>query len=237
LGTHQFRHAVFPREGFDAVRQWLFASAMTFLMTVIGATVWIALRGDSLLQHRTESPARVKTFSTEIAEGLRFRDFEHWGVDLLAFESMRVENLRRGGITLGAFNVLVIDGMTVNLVWKSEKKTESTFATNGVSPPPSSSAFIGRFKSIHGLTNKKFSSVRITRLAVNRWNGGKTENLFTAETAEAGLMGGKNLRLKGCRVFDGGEGIPVCDARVELEPEWMLVYRQKDGGEQHLPLQ
>jgi hypothetical protein len=203
-------------------------------LAIIGATVWIVSRSDSLLE--TAAPTGSKTYSTEIAEDFRLRDFEHWGVDLLTFESMRVESLRQGGITLGAFNVLVIDGMTVNLAWAPEKRTESTFVTNGVAPPPSPSALVEHFKSIQKLANKKFSSVRIAQLTVNRLNGNETEKLFTSETAEAGLIAGKNLRLKGCRVFNGSEEIPVSDARVELEPEWTLVYRQKGGEEQRLIL-
>ena len=219
------------------MRRWLIAAAALFL-AFTGAAIWTALRSDVRLEGGVRAPVARKTFSTEIAEGFRLRDYEHLGVDLLTFESMRIENLRRGGITLGAFNVLALDGVTVTLEGDHSRAQKSPLATDGESDVPLPFDFIGRLKSVQGLAKKKFSSVRITRLSVNRLTDGETERLFTAETAEAGLLAGKALRLKGCLVFAGiNNGVPVHDARVEVEPEPMLVYRQSGGREKRILLQ
>ena len=219
------------------MRRWLIAAPALFL-AFAGAAVWTALRGGALLANGAGAPVARKTFSTGIAEGFRLRDFEHVGVDLLAFESMRIENLRRGGITLGAFNVLALDGVTVTLAGDQSRAQKSPLATDGEPDVPPPFDFIGRLKSVQGVAGKKFSSVRITRLSVNRLTDGETERLFTAETAEAGLVAGKALRLNGCLVFDGvNNGVPVHDARVEAEPEPTLVYRQSGGREKRVLLQ
>ncbi len=215
------------------MRRWLIGLAVTLFLAVAGTAAWITVQGDALFADGAVTPIARKTFSAGIAEKLRFRDFEHLGVDLLAFEAMRIEKLRRGGITLGAFNVLVLDGVTVNLA-----ENHSTLATDDKAAGPPSFDFIARFKSAKSLTAKKFSSVRISRLEVNRWTAGETERLFTAESAESSLVGGKTLRLKGCRVFDGdGKGVTAHDARVEVEPEPMLVYRHPGEREKRMPIQ
>ena len=216
----------------------LMVSASVLFLAATGATAWIALRGEVLLADRAVTPVARKTFSTGLAEGLRFRDFDHFGVDLLVVDAVRIETLRRGGITLGAFNVLALDGVTVNLVKEQSQPHEPTFGRCCEPPISPTFDFIDRFKNAKGLTEKTFSSVRISRLAVNRLTAGETERLFTAETAEAGLVAGKALRLKGCRVFAGGaDGAPVNDARVEVEPTPALVYSQRGGREERMPLQ
>ena len=219
------------------MRRWLIVPAASLFLAVTGAAVWTALRGGTLSANGAVAPVARKTYSTGIAEGFRLRDCEHMGVDLLAFEAMRIENLRRGGITLGAFNVLALDGLTVNLVENRSHVQKSSHATDGESAVPPPFDFIGRLKNVQGVAGKKCSSVRITRLAVNRLTDGETERLFTAETAEAGLGAGKALCLKGYRVFDGGaEGVPVHDARVEVEPEPTLVYSQQGGRAKRISL-
>ena len=233
------------------MRRLLLIPAAVLVLAVAGGTMWIAWQGDALTVKRaTGVAAPPKSFSTEIAEGVRLRDFEHFGVDLLSFGACRIEKLKRGGVTLGAFNVLVLDDVTVNLVdsehqiinpLNTQKDTEKEFKTeNGQSTNNAEriDAFIGRFKSVRELTGKKFSGVHINRLTVNRLTDNGSECLFAAELAEGGLGSGKALRLKGCLVFtDGNRGVPVCDARVEVNSVPTLVYRLSDGQENRIPLQ
>ena len=216
------------------MRRWLIAPMVVLALAIIGGTLWVALQSDGLLAKRAAVPVAAKSFSTEVAEGGRLRDFEHFGVDLLSFGTCRIEKLRRGGITLGAFNVLVLDDVTINLMGPDQ----SIKHKKEIQPTDNTEAFIGLFKSVQGLSGKKISGVRISRLAVNRLTGGGTEHLFAAELAEGGLGSGKALRLKGCRVFTGGNrGELVHDARVEIESVPALAYRQSDGQEKCMPLQ
>lgn len=202
-------------------------------------SAWVVLQGDSFLSGRSEGAAAKKMFSADVAKGVRLRDFEHFGVDLLAFERCSIEKLQRGGVTFGAFNVLVLEGVTLNLTAvQAEDSQEPEPVLNEKPGVFSAVDFVGRFKSIQGLTGKKFSSLRINRLAVNRWVNAKAEPLFIADSAEGGAGGGKVLRLKGCRVFAGGQSwMDVRDARVEVDPNLILVYRLAAGESKRLSLQ
>jgi len=199
------------------------------LLAVVGASVWVTRQIDlSLMNTRGSSPAKV--FSTGIMEEVRLRDFQHFGVDLLAFQSCRIEKLRRGAVTFGAFNVLVLDNVTVNL--PSETSGIHSAKTSGDADGTDAGKtdtddFIKLFKSVQGLTGKKFSGVRINGLAVNRWADGKTERLFSADSAEGGIGIGEHIRLEGCVVYSpDGTGEAIGPARIELKPKPALVYKK-----------
>ena len=91
-----------------SIKDILVTAGAAFLLATLVAGVWGSRRGDAWLTGRP-SPGLQKRYSTEIAEGVRLRDFRHFGVDLLSFKSCRIEKLRRGPVTLGAFNVLVLE--------------------------------------------------------------------------------------------------------------------------------
>ncbi|HPB09650.1 MAG TPA: hypothetical protein PLT74_00205 [Kiritimatiellia bacterium] len=60
------------------------------------------------------------------------------------------------------------------------------------------------WKSVQGLAAKKFSSVRIKGLTVNRWAGGSAERLFTAASAEGGVGAGRQVKLVVCKTKNAG---------------------------------
>ena len=205
------------------------------MLATLVAGVWVARHSDDWLARRP-SPGPQKRYSTEIAEGVRLRDFRHFGIDLLSFKSCRIEKLRRGPVTLGAFNVLVLEEVVVHLVPSAGQ--DATFAPAGSKPVQDDSleAFAHLFKGVQGLASKKFSNVRIKGLAVNRWADGATERLFTAASAEGGVGTGRHIRLDGCVVFEpDGAAKAVGAARLVLKPEIALVYT-RDGSPCHLPL-
>lgn len=218
-----------------SVKDILVTAGAAFLLATLVAGVWGSRRGDAWLTGRP-SPGPQKRYSTEIAEGVRLRDFRHFGVDLLSFKSCRIEKLRRGPVTLGAFNVLVLEEVVVHLVSAAERDAPSAPAASHPVPGDSLEAFADLFKSVQGLTAKKYSSVRIKGLTVNRWAGGAAERLFTAATAEGGVGAGRQMRLDGCVVFEpGGAAKVVGAARLMLKPEVALVYT-RDGIPCRLPL-
>ena len=216
-------------------RTILVSVGTAFLLATLVAGVWVARHSDDWLARRP-SPGPQKRYSTEIAEGVRLRDFRHFGIDLLSFKSCRIEKLRRGPVTLGAFNVLVLEEVVVHLVPSAGQ--DATFAPAGSKPVQDDSleAFAHLFKGVQGLASKKFSNVRIKGLAVNRWADGATERLFTAASAEGGVGTGRHIRLDGCVVFEpDGAAKAVGAARLVLKPEIALVYT-RDGSPCHLPL-
>jgi hypothetical protein len=205
------------------------------LLAILVAGVWVVRHSDDWLARRP-SPGPQKRYSTEIAEGVRLRDFRHFGIDLLSFKSCRIEKLRRGPVTLGAFNVLVLEEVVVHLVPSAGQDATSAPAGSKPAQDDSLEAFAHLFKGVQGLASKKFSNVRIKGLAVNRWADGATERLFTAASAEGGVGTGRHIRLDGCVVFEpDGAAKAVGAARLVLKPEVALVYT-RDGSPCHLPL-
>lgn len=213
----------------------LVTAGAVFLFAILVAGVWVARRGDVWLARLLPQPPG-KRYATEVAEGVRLRDFRHFGIDLLSFKSCRIEKLRRGPVTFGAFNVLVLEEVVVHLVPSAGRDAPSAPAGSKPAQDDSLETFAHLFKGVQGLASKKFSSVRIKGLAVNRWAGGATERLFTAAAAEGGVGTGRHIRLDGCVVFEpDGAAKTVGAARLVLKPEVALVYT-RDGNPCRLPL-
>ena len=209
-------------------------------LAVFAGLVWLSVR---VSREGFAEPARArreKRFSTEVAEGVRFRDFQTHGIDLLAFTSCRVEKLRRGAVTFGAFNVLVLENVVVNLPPEGAAAgNNETPEAGGSSQPAETDAadFISLFKSLQGLTHIQFSGMRIHGLEINRHlEDGQTAWRFAAELAEGGVGIGEHIRLSGCVVYaPDGAVARAGAARIEIKPRPTLVYT-KDGAEQRLPL-
>jgi len=219
------------------MRNLLIATALAAFVLVFWLGVRETRRGGAA---SAEARGRAKQFATEVAEGVRFRDFQNYGIDLLAFETCRVEKLRRGAVTFGAFNVLVLENVVVNLPQGAPGVAGGIEALDALEEPEtvetSTEDFITLFKSVQGLTHIKFSGMRIHGLAVNRcWADGQTARLFSAELAEGGVGIGEHIRVTGCVVYSpDGVGEAAGTARIELKPRPALVYK-KDGAEQRLP--
>ena len=213
-----------------------------FAVAAFAAAVYLSVKasrpGKTLFQG-IRRPPPAKMFSTGVAEGFRYHDFENFGIDLLAFESCRVEKMRRGVATFGAFNVLVLDNVTVNLPEVKPGAGDAETPATGEGRKPDMADmddFTGLFTGIQGLAGKKFSGLRVNGLGVNRLAGGKMERLFSVELAESVIGQGGYLRVEGCVVYSpDGAGEIIGPARIELKPAPALVYK-KNGVEQRLPL-
>ena len=217
----------------------------TRILTAIGVAVFVAVVYLSVMTSRSgntspearKSSLPVKKFSTEVAEGFRYRDFENFGVDLLAFESCRIEKMRRGAVTFGAFNVLVLDNVVITLP-PGDKDAEPSEPGEAERKMDMSNMddFITLFQSIQGMAGKKFSGMRVNGLSVNRLEDGKTQPLFSAGLAESGIGKGGHIQLEGCVVHSpSGAEEAISSARIELKPAPALVYK-KGGIEQRLAL-
>ena len=188
-----------------------------------------------LSETQTSSP--TKAFSVNVAEEFRYREFHHLGVDLLAFKACRIEKLRRGAVSFGAFNVLVLDDVTINLPTKTSGPDNVETSEDGERwslNKLNTDDFITVFKRLQGLTEKKFSGVRVNELAVNLLENDKPERLFSVKLAEGGIGKGEHIHLEGCVIYSAtGAGETIGPARIELKPTPTLVYK-KHGIEQRL---
>lgn len=200
--------------------------AAAFFGGVIACVVWMSLRCDEWVRPQAE-PLRQKQYVRAVAEGVRFREFRNPGVDRFAFEGCRVEKRRSGAVTFGAFNVLVVDGLVLNLPEESAGSAEGDSLLKG--------GFAEGVLRSQGLGQARFSGVRINGLTVNRARSNCVERVFSASRAESGRGKGA-LRLMGCVVnLGGGCVVSVDHARLELKPALALVYRQ-DGVERRMEI-
>lgn len=169
-------------------------------------------------------PARPKVYSRVLAEGVRYRDLETLGVDRFAFRQCRVEKRRSGALTFGAFNVLVVDELVLNLAPATTPPAPA--AADAVSARRVADSFAETFLHSQGLGAGRFSGVCVNGLTVNRVLSNRTERVFTAARAES-AVGQAGLRLRQCMVY-APDGTPqrVDKARLLLQPTRKLVYTQ-----------
>ena len=179
---------------------------------------------------------RKMNFDRAVAEGMRLWNPKA-GVDSFRFDSCRIEKMRWGAFALGAFNVLCLDGLVLNLPLDAEDsgvKSEEFKVKSGVekrSPDRFGAAeafarLLPRsFLERAGVPTRSFSGIRIKGLAVNRVENRRTVPVFAADEAR---NRGRILELSNCRVFaDDGSTNLVGVARLVTQPSPALVW---EGG-------
>ena len=214
-----------------------------FFAVVLGiAAVCVLTMNYQLKDEEKRPPPRP---DRNVAEGFRLWNPKA-GVDSVSFESCQVEKMRMGFFALGAFNVLCIKGLVLNLPLeegmseegrgKSEEvrgEREERRAKREEGREMREVPFAGLLpKSLMertGLISKRFSGIKVEGLCVNHVVNRSLVPVFTAETMK---NRGKSLELKNCRVFaDDGSTNIVAKAMLRLRPDPALVW---DGGERRL---
>lgn len=214
-----------------------------FFAVVLGiAAVCVLTMNYQLKDEEKRPPPRP---DRNVAEGFRLWNPKA-GVDSVSFESCQVEKMRMGFFALGAFNVLCIKGLVLNLPLeegmseegrgKSEEvrgEREEGRAKREEGREMREVPFAGLLpKSLMertGLISKRFSGIRVDGLQVNRVVNRSLVPVFAAKTMK---NRGKSLELKNCRVFaDDGSTNIVAKAMLRLRPDPALVW---DGGERRL---
>ena len=169
----------------------------------------------------------------DLVEGFRLWN-PKTGVDSVRFESCSVRKKRMGSIALGAFNVLYIKGLELNLPLDLEEEMIGRRGSGLGDQIAEKVAFAGLSpKSLMesaGLGSKKVSGIKVDDLKVNRVvNRSEVVPVFVAEKAKDR---GKSLALTNCRVFaDDGSTNFVAKATLKLKPVPVLAW---DGGERRL---
>ena len=173
-----------------------------------------------------------------VAEGFRLWNPKA-GVDSVSFESCRVEKMRMGFFALGAFNVLCIKGLVLNLPLeegmseevrgKSEEVRGEGEERRGVREAPFAGLLPKSLMERTGLIAKRFSGIKVEGLNVNRVVNRSLVPVFAAKTMR---NRGKSLELTNCSVFaDDGSTNLVAKAMLRLKPVPALVW---NGGELRL---
>ena len=201
-----------------------------FFAVVFGIAVLCVLA----VYHQSPEPRekfRKKKFDRTVAEGMRLWNPKA-GVDSIRFDACRIEKMRWGAFALGAFNVLCLDGLVLNLPLPEEEgigdrglgiRDRGSGKKNGA--VETFAAILPRsFLQRAGVPVKSFSGIRIRGLAVNRVENEREMPVFAADEAK---NRGRTLELKNCRVFESGRTNFVGVARLVVQPAPALVW---NGG-------
>ena len=190
------------------------------------------------LDKKAISPVRPSEY--EIASGMSVR-YRHLHAESVSFKAARIRRMSIGAFALGAFKVLELDEVSLNLPLPAEmgavtppagkKLTEKP--ENGAKAPSAPESQRGKLDKVLekvGLSGVgRFSGVMIQGLRVGRITETGAEPLFTAQKAETR---GTSLRLSRCVVFRDGKPEPVKEARLEWKDGLRLVW---PGGSLDLP--
>lgn len=167
-----------------------------------------------------------KEFVRPVAEGVVYRDGKTVA-PRISFSVCRIEKLKRGHLTFPAFDVLVIDDLTINalpdLIVSAAGKTTS-------GERPRLSPEVEKWALVFIPTDRKFSGIRIGNFRLNRDGGTSGIAPFVqARSATGTRRGGGGLKLEGCRVFhEDGRVESVKQARLFYESGVCLEY-ESDG--------
>ena len=174
-----------------------------------GSVLFLLIMGSFYVIHNfapergTVPRCRGKVYQRTLVEGLRVSRYDYHGIDFIECGSCRIEKKRKGPFTFGGLNVLAIDNLKVVLPPKDdERNLNAAKEANSRSSARDIARRLGvsdGFLKNNGLP-LKFSGLRIKTFAVDRIldYGGKPENVFVADSAEAVRNG---LSLSGCTIF------------------------------------
>ena len=172
---------------------------------------------------------RKMNFDRTVAEGMRLWNPKA-GVDSIRFDSCRIEKMRWGAFALGAFNVLCLDGLVLNLPLPEEEgigdqgsgiRDRGSGKKNGAAE--AFAAILPRsFLQRAGVPARSFSGIRIKGLAVNRVENKREVPVFAADEAK---NRGRTLELRNCRVFERGRTNLVGTAHLVVQPAPALVWQ------------
>ena len=177
----------------------------------------------------------------EIAGGMSVR-YRHLHAESASFKSARSRRRRMGAIVLGAFKVLELEDVRLNLPLPAEM---GEVAPPAERPPDNAEASSApslrksRSKSRNSMDRVlekiglsgigRFSGVAIKGLRVGQMTDTGAEPLFAAMKAETR---GTTLQLSRCEVFRDGKKESVPEARLEWKDGLRLVW---SGGSLDLP--
>lgn len=211
-------------------RRWLVAAGCVVLVGFFFLVRWAL---NQPLDQNRRSAARPSEW--EIASGMSVR-YRHLHADSVSFRSCRIKRRRMGAFVLGAFKILELEDVCLNLPLPAEmgESAPSTEKPAGGAKDSSAAALRdGRLDKVLekvGLSGiGRFSGVTIRGLRVGRITETGAEPLFTAKRVETR---GTSLSLSRCEVFRNGKTESVPSASLEWKDGLRLVW---PGGSLDLP--
>ena len=119
--------------------------------------------------------ARRRDFTAGLAEGVSVRRHGYYGVDFIRCGNCRVEKRKLGGLTLGCFNVLCVDDLSIVIPdeLRARDSGDASAGSDGVSAVELARGLglDGDFLKVRGQM-PSFSGLRVTNLEVSTLDAG-----------------------------------------------------------------
>ena len=182
------------------------------------------------LDEKAISPVRPSEY--EIASGMSVR-YRHLHAESVSFKAARIRRRRMGAFAFGAFKVLELEDVSLNLPLPAEmgavtplaEKKPAEKPADGAKAPAAPESRRGKLDKVLekiGLSGVgRFSGVMIRGIRVGRITETGAKPLFTAQKAETR---GSSLQLSRCEVFRDGKRESVPEARLEWKDGLRLVW-------------
>lgn len=186
------------------------------------------------LDEKAKAPVRPSEY--EIASGMSVR-YRHLHAESVSFKVARIRRRRMGAFTLGAFRVLELEDVCLNLPLPAEMDAAvpakelpakelpaKAMPAAGAKAPAAPALEKGQLDKVlekMGLSGiGRFSGVTIQGLRVGRMTATGAEPLFAAQQAEARES---SLQLFQCVVFQDGNQVQVPKARIEWKDDGLRL--------------
>jgi len=203
---------------------WGYAAALLFIAAVAGS-IAIGIKVD--IPHPEPDEAKKKQYSHELAENVRYIDFEFLDRELFTFKNCRIKKLRYGALTFGAFNVIELDDLTINI---PRPKNDSSAVNEMSLNNAGTNTFTRVFSSFKTMGKRRFSGIEINHLVVNKYFADSQLIQIEASKAESSFK--RRIDLKQCTVATNSiNKISVEDAYIEWQPSPAMKYIFK--GKKH----
>jgi len=200
------------------IKIWGYAAAFVFIATII-VSITICRKTDRLYPESDEAKKK-KQYSRELAENLRYFDFEFIDRELFTFKNCRIKKLRRGAFTFGAFNVLELDDLVINIPVIKDGMTEGK---DSEAAKGDTNSLLRVFSSFKTIGKKRFSCIEINHLTINKYLDANQYVQIEAQRAESNFE--KTIQLKQCVVTTNGiQKISIGKAFIEFKPSAALRY-------------
>jgi len=190
---------------------------------------------DSMVGAGQRDVPQSKTYTHPVADGFSLQSGAFPGVQLVGFDSCRIEKQTRGGFSFGAFNKLVFDRLSVCVPMDSDARIAAAHGGDH------SSGF--RTEDPCGLKEEfnrilssypRFSALEINGLSVAmEMPDGSAKPVLSARHVSAGMGG--TLELTGAAFLSAGGTIIESDqASMSLAPPFLI--RTDQGTHRLAPL-
>lgn len=207
------------------------------LLALVGLALAGLHRPGTLSDGSSSAPGRrARRFSTRVAEGFALRRHGYYGIDFVRCGKCRIEKRKLGPLTLGGFNVLVLEDLAVVLPDRGMRGASA--GESGGGPHQLSARDIAGELGIDDSMLKangwktRFSGLKIIGLSVSTLDAAtNVVPRFSAARAEARCDG---LHLEDCTIVHDGQTNQTSSAVLKVSPtirlEWASGQMELKGS-------